>query len=91
MTDKQRRPTDADYAEMAKDYAENPPTVEEVLSVEVDPAFVIGDDATIEDADLDQREITYQGKRLTEADVLKLDEEIATGQSGVESDPTPSA
>lgn len=41
--------------------------------------YVIGDDATIEDADLDQREITYQGKRLTEADVLALDEEIGAG------------
>lgn len=38
--------------------------------------YVIGDDATIEDVDLDQREITYQGKRLTEADVLAMDEAI---------------
>jgi len=41
--------------------------------------YIIGDDTTIEDADLDQRKITYQGKRLTEADVLALDEEIAEG------------
>lgn len=38
--------------------------------------YVIGDDATIEDVDLDQRGITYQGQRLTDADVLAMDEAI---------------
>ncbi|TDO15017.1 hypothetical protein EV580_3157 [Mycobacterium sp. BK086] len=32
--------TDAEYAEMAKDYAENPVTADEVLAVEVNPAFL---------------------------------------------------
>jgi hypothetical protein len=41
--------------------------------------YVIGADATIEDADLDEREIRYKGRRITEADVLELDERIAEG------------
>ncbi len=32
--------TSADYAEMAADYAENPPTADEVLAVEVSPAVL---------------------------------------------------
>ena len=35
-----KRFTDADYAEMAEDYAAHPPTVEEILSLEVNPAFL---------------------------------------------------
>jgi hypothetical protein len=35
-----KRLTDTDYAEMAKDYAANPPTADEVLAVEVNPAFL---------------------------------------------------
>ncbi|BAX94244.1 hypothetical protein [Mycobacterium shigaense] len=36
--------------------------------------YVIGDDATIEDADLDEREIYYEGERLTEARAAELGE-----------------
>lgn len=32
--------TDDEYAEMAADYAANPPTADEVLSVEINPAFL---------------------------------------------------
>jgi hypothetical protein len=35
-----KRFTDADYAEMAEDYAAHPPTVEEILSLDVNPAFL---------------------------------------------------
>ncbi|WP_201274426.1 ribbon-helix-helix domain-containing protein [Mycolicibacterium sp. CH28] len=35
-----RRPTSADYAEMADDYAAYPPTIDEVTSVEVSPAVL---------------------------------------------------
>jgi hypothetical protein len=41
--------------------------------------YLIGDDATIEDADLDEREIRYKGRRITEAGVLEMDERIADG------------
>nr|WP_230981618.1 DNA-binding protein [Mycobacterium malmoense] len=34
--------------------------------------YVIGPEATIEDADLDEREIYYKGERLTEARVAEL-------------------
>ncbi|MDQ2638258.1 MAG: hypothetical protein M3Y83_15425 [Actinomycetota bacterium] len=34
------RVTDDEYAEMAADYAANPPTADEVLSVEVNPALL---------------------------------------------------
>ncbi len=39
--------------------------------------YVIGADATIEDADLDEREIYYQGERLTEARAAELGEQAA--------------
>ena len=32
--------TDAEYAAMAADYEANPPTADEVLSIEVNPAFL---------------------------------------------------
>ncbi len=35
-----RRRTDAEYAEMAKDYEDHPPTTDEVLAVEVNPAYL---------------------------------------------------
>jgi Ribbon-helix-helix protein, copG family len=35
-----KRLTDANYADMAEDYAARPPTVEEILSLEVNPAFL---------------------------------------------------
>jgi len=36
--------------------------------------YIIGDDATIEDANLNEREIYYQGERLTEARAAELGE-----------------
>jgi anti-sigma factor RsiW len=35
-----KRFTDAEYAEMAADYAANPPTADEVLAAEINPAFL---------------------------------------------------
>jgi len=40
MTAKRKRFTDAEYAEMAADYAAEPPTADEIVSVEVNPAFL---------------------------------------------------
>lgn len=40
MPAKRKRLTDAEYAEMAADYAAEPPTVDEVVSGGVDPAFL---------------------------------------------------
>jgi hypothetical protein len=37
---RKRRFTDEDYAEMAADYEAHPPTADEVLSVDVNPAFL---------------------------------------------------
>jgi hypothetical protein len=43
-----------------------------------DPAdFVIRADATIDDVDLDQEEIYYQGERLTEERAAQIGEESA--------------
>lgn len=39
--------------------------------------YVIGPDVTIEDADLDETEIYYQGERITEARVDELGEQAA--------------
>lgn len=39
--------------------------------------FRIDDDATIEDADLDELNITYRGERLTEARAAELDDATA--------------
>lgn len=36
--------------------------------------YLVGDDATIEDANLDELNITYQGEKLTEARALELGE-----------------
>lgn len=45
---------------------------------EKNPAeYTIGPDATIEDADLDETEIYYQGERLTEARAAELGEQAA--------------
>jgi hypothetical protein len=40
MTAKRKRFTDAEYAEMAADYAATPPTADEIVSMEVHPVFL---------------------------------------------------
>jgi hypothetical protein len=41
MSGRSREPfTEAEYAEMAADYAANPPTADEIVSVEVNPAHL---------------------------------------------------
>jgi hypothetical protein len=40
VTDMDKRKSDAEYAEMAADYEVNPPTADEIVSVEVNPALL---------------------------------------------------
>lgn len=40
MATKRKRFTDAEYSEMAADYAAKPPTADEIISAEIDPAFL---------------------------------------------------
>lgn len=40
MPGKRKRLSDAEYAEMAKDYAVNPPAANEIVAVEVNPALL---------------------------------------------------
>jgi hypothetical protein len=40
MTAKRKRFTDAEYAEMAADYAAEPPTSDDIVSVEINPAYL---------------------------------------------------
>ena len=39
-SDKRPRLTDEDYAEMAADYAANPITADEIISIEINPAYL---------------------------------------------------
>jgi hypothetical protein len=52
--------------------------VEDDQVLVINPAdYVIGPDVTVEDADLDEMEIYYQGERLSEARAAELGEQAA--------------